>query len=87
MFAQQLRERQFTKTMELYSDFYTILVVAAPLFIVTMVLVMGLVGGSETLPIPAINVIQLLSYILIPAINVLFLLVIRSEAKSKGVVG
>lgn len=87
MFAQQLRERQYTKTMELYSDFYTILVVAAPLFIVTMVLVMGLIGGSETLPIPAINAIQVLSYFLIPAINIMFLFVIKNEAESRGVVG
>jgi len=64
------------QTLSTYADFYTAVLIAAPLFFVSVLSVMSLVGGSVFgLSIP--NAMRIGVYAMIPLMNIMFILFIH----------
>lgn len=61
------------------AEIYVTLVVAGVLFLVTILLIIGITGGSDTLP-----VVRLIAYVVLPALNVLFIAYLSEVTKPLG---
>jgi len=76
MFDYKLKREKYLQTLSTYADFYTAVLIAAPLFFVSILSIMSLIGGDVMgLSIPV--AMQLGIYILIPVLNTIFLLFIH----------
>ena len=76
LFDYRLKREKYMQTLSTYADFYTAVLIAAPLFFVSILSVMSLVGGEVFgLSIPI--AMRLGVYILIPLMNIMFLLFIH----------
>jgi archaeal flagellar protein FlaJ len=72
LFEYRLKREKYLQTLSTYADFYTAVLIAAPLFFISILSVMALIGGQILgLSIPV--AIQLGIYILIPMLNIAFL--------------
>ena len=72
LFDYRIRRQKYVEQLSLYADFYTALLIAAPLFLVAILAIMSMIGGSiGGLGIP--EVITLGVYVLIPITNIGFL--------------
>jgi len=68
----ELERKKFTETVSTYSDVYTGLLIAAPLFFVAALSLVSLLGGA--IGGIAVNTLMVLgTYLVIPLLNVLFL--------------
>lgn len=76
MFDYKIRREKYLHTLSTYADFYTAVLIAAPLFFVSILSIMSLIGGQVVgLSIP--TAMRLGIYILIPLLNTLFILFIH----------
>jgi len=76
LFDYKLRREKYLKTLETYADFYTAVLIAAPLFFVSTLSILSLVGGQIFgLSIPV--AIQLGVYIFMPMLNIAFIMFIH----------
>jgi flagellar protein FlaJ len=73
MFEYRIRREKYLQTLSTYADFYTAVLIAAPLFLVAVLTVMSMIEGNVWgLSIP--DVMRLGIFVLIPLVNTLFLL-------------
>lgn len=70
--AYQLKRRRYTETVATYSDIYTGLLIAAPLFFVATITLMSMLGGAVG-GVDSAKIIVLGTYVVIPLLNTLFL--------------
>ena len=76
LFNYRLKREKYMQTLSTYADFYTAVLIAAPLFFVSVLSVMSLVGGSVFgLSIP--NAMRIGVYAMIPLMNIMFILFIH----------
>ena len=76
MFYYRLKREKYLQTLSAYADFYTAVLIAAPLFFISVLSVMSLLGGQIMgLDIP--TAMRLGIYVLIPVMNIFFLLFIN----------
>ena len=76
LFDYRLKREKYMQTLSTYADFYTAVLIAAPLFFVSVLSVMSLVGGSVFgLSIP--NAMRIGVYAMIPLMNIMFILFIH----------
>ena len=76
LFDYRLKREKYLQTLSTYADFYTAVLIAAPLFFVSILSVMSLVGGEIMgMSIPMAMSIGI--YLLIPAMNTIFLMFIH----------
>lgn len=76
LFEYKIRRERYIETLSLYADFYTALLIAAPLFLVAILAIMSLIGGSLlgfTIP----QVITFGVYVLIPLVNAIFIMFVH----------
>ncbi len=72
LFTYRLKREKYLQTLSTYADFYTAVLIAAPLFFVSVLSVMSLVGGEVFgLSIPAAMRIGV--YAMIPLMNIMFI--------------
>ena len=72
MFDYRLKREKYLQTLSAYADFYTAVLIAAPLFFISVLAVMSLLGGQIMgMDIP--TVMRLGIYVLIPALNIIFI--------------
>ena len=72
----RLKREKYLATLSTYADFYTAVLIAAPLFFISILSVMALIGGQLFgLSIP--TAMSLGIYLLIPVLNILFILFIH----------
>jgi archaeal flagellar protein FlaJ len=72
LFEYRLIREKYIQTLSTYADFYTAVLIAAPLFFISTLSVMSLVGGSIFgLSIP--NAIKIGVYVFIPLLNTVFI--------------
>jgi len=72
----RLKREKYITTLSTYADFYTAVLIAAPLFFISILSVMALIGGQMMgMSIPM--AMNLGIYILIPLLNVLFVMFIH----------
>lgn len=76
LFDYKLKREKYLQTLSTYADFYTAVLIAAPLFFVSVLSVLSLIGGRIFgLDIP--TAIRLGIYIAIPLLNTVFILFIH----------
>ena len=71
--AYQLKRRKYTETVATYSDIYTGLLIAAPLFFVATITLMSMLGGAVG-GVDSAKIIVLGTYVVIPLLNTMFLI-------------
>lgn len=76
LFDYRLKREKYLQTLSTYADFYTAVLIAAPLFFVSILSIMSLVGGSVG-GLSITTAMRLGIYILIPVMNTLFVLFIH----------
>lgn len=76
LFDYKLKREKYLQTLSTYADFYTAVLIAAPLFFVSILSIMSLIGGQIFgLSIP--TAMRLGIYVLMPGMNIAFLLFIH----------
>lgn len=77
LFNYRLNREKYTHTLETYADFYTALLIAAPLIFVTILLIIN-VMGAQLFGFAVPDIIRLGIFVVIPLLNIAFLLFIHS---------
>lgn len=76
LFDYRLKREKYLQTLSTYADFYTAVLIAAPLFFVSILSIMSLIGGNVLgMSIPL--AMRLGIYVLMPVMNTAFLLFIH----------
>ncbi len=76
LFDYKLKREKYMQTLSTYADFYTAVLIAAPLFFVSVLSILSLIGGQIFgLSIPV--AIRLGVYVLMPVLNTIFILFIH----------
>jgi flagellar protein FlaJ len=76
LFDYRLKREKYLKTLSTYADIYTALLVAAPLMMLAILGVMSIIGG-EVLGMTIGDVILLITWGMLPLLNVVFLLFVH----------
>lgn len=78
LFEYRMKREQYNKTLSMLSDVYTAVLIAAPLMMLTVLVMMNLIGGDFFgLTVP--DVIALMTWVMIPGLNVAFLAFIHTS--------
>jgi len=72
LFDYRLKREKYLQSLSTYADFYTAVLIAAPLFFVSILSVMSVVGG-EILGMSIPMLMRIGIYILIPVLNTIFI--------------
>ncbi len=76
LFEYRLKRERYLQTLSTYADFYTAVLIAAPLFFISILAVMALIGGQVMgLSIPA--AMRMGIFVLIPLLNTMFIIFIH----------
>jgi flagellar protein FlaJ len=72
LFDYRMRREKYLKTLSTYADIYTALLVAAPLMMLAVLGILSMIGG-EILGLRIPDLITLITFAVLPALNVAFL--------------
>jgi len=72
LFEYRLRREKYLTTLSTYADFYTAVLIAAPLFFISILSVMAMIGG-KVFGMDILTAMQLGIYFFIPFLNVVFI--------------
>ncbi|MBS3056097.1 MAG: type II secretion system F family protein [Candidatus Aenigmarchaeota archaeon] len=72
LFEYELKRERYLTALSTYADFYTAVLIAAPLFFVSILSIMSLIGG-RIMDMDITTVMNLGIYVIIPMVNVFFL--------------
>lgn len=76
MFNYRMRRERYMQTLSTYADFYTAVLIAAPLFLVALLAIMNMIGG-KIMGIPIKTVMNLGIFLIIPITNTIFILFVH----------
>ncbi len=76
LFEYRLRRERYLSTLSTYADFYTAILIAAPLFFIAILSVMSMIGGT-IYGFSIIDLMKLGIYVFIPLLNIVFILFIH----------
>jgi len=76
LFNYKLARKKYIETLSTYADIYTAILIAAPLFLVSILAVMNIIPGSAIAGLSIEDFMRMGVYILIPGLNMGFLLFI-----------
>ncbi len=78
LFEYRMKREQYNRTLSMLSDVYTAVLIAAPLMMLTSLVMMNLIGGDFFgLTVP--DVIAMMTWVVIPGLNIAFLTFIHSS--------
>ena len=72
LFDYRIKREKYLKTLGIYADIYTALLVAAPLMMLSVLGVMGIIGG-DVLGLTVQDIIYLVTWFALPVMNIVFL--------------
>jgi len=72
----ELERQKFTETISTYSDIYTGILIAAPLFFVSALSLVSILGGVVG-SIPIDTLIVMGTYVVIPLLNIMFIIFLQ----------
>lgn len=76
LFIYRIRREEHLQALSTYADFYTAVMIAAPLFLISILAIMNVVGGTiEGMTIS--DIMNLGIYLVIPATNIAFIMFIH----------
>ncbi len=76
LFDYRLKREKYMQTLSTYADFYTAVLIAAPLFFISVLSVMSLIGG-EIFGLSIPSAMRLGVYVMIPLMNIMFLMFVH----------
>jgi len=76
LFNYRLKREKYLSALSTYADFYTAILIAAPLFFISILSVMSLIGG-KVLGMEISSAMKLGVYVFIPILNMMFLLFLQ----------
>jgi len=76
LFNYRIKREKYLTTLSTYADFYTAVLIAAPLFFISILSVMSMIGG-QIMGLSITDAMQLGIYGLIPVLNVIFIMFIH----------
>jgi flagellar protein FlaJ len=76
LFEYRIVREKYMQTLSTYADFYTAVLIAAPLFFISTLSVMSLVGG-EVFGLSIPTAMRIGIYALIPLLNIIFIIFIH----------
>lgn len=72
LFDYRIKREKYLKTLSTYADIYTALLVAAPLFLLSTLAMMSIIGG-DIMGFTTSEIVILMTWIVLPAMNIGFL--------------
>lgn len=72
LFDYRIKRENYAKTLSTYADFYAAVLITAPIMMIVVLGVMSVIGG-DIMGFAATDLIFLMTWLLIPALNVLFI--------------
>ena len=76
LFEYRLKRQRYLQILSTYADFYTAVLIAAPLFFVSVLAVMALIGG-DIFGMPITVAMRLGVFIFMPLMNIIFLMFVH----------
>ncbi len=76
LFNYRIKREKYLQTLGTYADFYTAVLIAAPLFFISVLSVMSMVGG-EVFGLSIPTAMRIGVYAMIPLMNILFLMFVH----------
>jgi archaeal flagellar protein FlaJ len=73
LFEYKIKREKYIQTLSTYADMYTALCVAAPLFMLSTMATMSILGGNVLLGLSSSEVVSLMTWVLLPVMNIAFL--------------
>ncbi len=68
----RMRRETYLKTLEMYADLYTTVLVAAPLMLLVVLAIMGMIGG-DVFGFSVDQLMFLITWVILPVLNVFFI--------------
>ncbi|HJW97344.1 MAG TPA: type II secretion system F family protein [archaeon] len=81
LFEYRIKRENYLKTLSTYADFYTAVLVSAPIMMIVVLAVMSIIGG-DIMGMAATDLIFLMTWMIIPLVNILFIVFL--EVSSPG---
>jgi len=72
LFDYKIKREKYIKTLSTYADIYTALLVAAPLFLLSTMAIMSIIGG-DIMGLSTSQIVTLMTWLLLPFMNITFL--------------
>jgi len=72
LFDYKIKREKYIKTLATYADIYTALLVAAPLFLLSTMAIMSIIGG-DIMGLSTSQIVTLMTWLLLPFMNITFL--------------
>jgi archaellum biogenesis protein FlaJ (TadC family) len=72
LFDYRIKREKYIKTLSTYADIYTALLVAAPLFLLSTMAIMSIIGG-DIMGLTTSQIVTLMTWLLLPFMNTAFL--------------
>ncbi len=76
IFNYRIKREKYLKTLSTYADIYTALLVAAPLMMLALLGIMGMIGGT-IMGLTTNQLIVLMTWMVLPVLNIIFLVFIH----------
>ena len=76
LFDYRIKREKYIKTLATYADIYTALLVAAPLFLLSTMAIMSIIGG-DIMGLTTGQIVTLMTWLLLPVMNTAFLMFIH----------
>jgi archaeal flagellar protein FlaJ len=77
LFDYRIKREKYMQTLSTYADIYTALLVAAPLFMLSTMATMSILGGSVFAGLSSTEVVALMTWVALPVMNIAFLVFIH----------
>ena len=72
LFEYRIKREKYLKTLSTYADIYTALLVAAPLFLLSTLATMSIIGG-DIMGFSTSQIVTLMTWVALPSMNIAFL--------------
>ena len=72
LFEYRLKRENYAKTLSTYADFYTAVLISAPIMMIVVLGVMSVIGG-DIMGMAATDLIFLMTWLIIPMVNIVFI--------------
>lgn len=76
LFDYRIKREKYIKTLATYADIYTALLVAAPLFLLSTMAIMSIIGG-DIMGLTTGQIVTIMTWLLLPVMNTAFLVFIH----------
>jgi flagellar protein FlaJ len=72
LFDYRLKRENYAKTLSTYADFYTAVLISAPIMMIVVLGIMSVIGG-DVMGMAATDLIFLMTWLVIPLVNIVFI--------------